>query len=94
MSIYYLESEGLTITCQCMAIFIPPMFRPGTHPNPHPARMTSGPRNAVTPQTSGVFLWVALVGLVWGVWGWGSALIAGHVLHLFRSRGGPTLQLL
>ena len=93
MSIYYLESEGLTTTCQCMAIFIPPCSTRARILT-HPVRMTRGLQNFVAPQTSGVFLWVALVGLVWGVWGWGSALIAGHVLHLFRSRGGPTLQLL
>ena len=51
--------------------FYTPHVPPGHASEPHPARMTSGPRNAVTPQTSGVFLWVALVGLVWGRVGMG-----------------------
>jgi hypothetical protein len=63
MSIYYLESEGLTTTCQCMAIFIPPMFHSGTHPTP-PCPHDLWARNAPLPHKP-----VACsCGSLW--WGW------------------------
>ena len=68
MIIYYLESEGLTTACQCMAIFILPCST-WARILPHPVHMTHGPGGCLGPTSQWRLPAGRFGGVDWGVWG-------------------------